>query len=158
MKFIVDSMFGKLARFLRLFGYDALYSNEFEDDEILKIAKEQNRILLTKDKILTQRAEKNGIDTLYINKKNIAERIALIKQKYDIKLTIIPNSRCPLCNSEIEKIEDKELIKNEVFPSTFKNFNDFWKCTNCSKIYYIGEHWKKFEDLLKEVYQNMKDI
>ena len=151
-------MFGKLARFLRLFGYDALYSNDFDDDEILKIAKAENRILLTKDKLLTQRAENDGIDALYINKNNIADRIILIKQKYNIELKLIPNSRCPLCNSKIEKIPNKSQIKEEIFPSTYENFDEFWKCNGCGKVYYIGEHWKKFEALLKEINEKMKDI
>ena len=158
MKFIVDSMFGKLARFLRLFGYDALYSNDFDDDDILKIAKAENRILLTKDKLLTQRAKNDGIEALYINKKNIADRIVFITQKYDLSLKILPNSRCPLCNSNIEKVNDKEEIKGEVFESTYKNFDEFWKCTICGKVYYIGEHWKKFEALLKEIYDKLEEI
>ena len=157
-------MFGKVARWLRLFGYDTLYYNVFDDDDILKVAKAENRIIINKDKLLTQRAIKDNIEALYIDEKDLVSRIAVIKKKYSIKTEIqrppSSNSLCPLCNSKIIKVKDKKEIIDKVYESTYNHYNDFWKCSNpeCQKIYYVGEHWNDFKTFLIKLDNKMKEI
>lgn len=158
-------MFGKVARWLRLFGYDTLYHNVFDDDDILKVAKAENRIILNKDKLLTQRAIKDNIKALYIDEKDVVSRIAVIKKTYsnlktEIKRPPSSNSLCPLCNSQIIKVKDKKDIKDKIYESTYNQYNDFWKCSNpeCEKIYYVGEHWKDFEKFLIKLDNKIKEI
>ena len=124
----------------------------------------KNRIILTKDKLLSHRASKEYIRNLYINEKDLALRLALIKKAFNIKTEILPppkgKSRCPLCNSEIIEVKDKKTIKNRIFPSTYEHFDEFWMCSNekCQKIYYVGEHWKDFEMTSKKIDEILKVI
>jgi len=146
-------MFGRTAKWLRLLGYDTLYSNSINDDKFLQIAKDNNRILITKDEKLVERANFKKIPVFYLKGSNYLENIAILSKKFNIELTIDPNnSRCPTCNFEIIPI-DKKNIKNKIPGSTFKLFNKFWICTNkdCEKVYYKGHHWTNFEETLKKI-------
>ncbi|MEM0373272.1 MAG: Mut7-C RNAse domain-containing protein [Sulfolobaceae archaeon] len=132
-KFIVDAMLGRVARWLRILGYDTLYSRTAEDWWLLKKASEENRILITRDRGLYIRARKKGIECLLLNTNDdIILNLAKIAKKYKIDLDIsIEASRCALCNSVLEKI-DKER----------------WRCSKCKKEYWKGRHWKTMNEIL----------
>lgn len=74
MKFIADMMLGRLARWLRLYGYDTRYGVE-DDDEIISIAKKEGRIILTRDFELVKKARKLGIDAIYVESNSIEEQM-----------------------------------------------------------------------------------
>ncbi|BCU70395.1 Mut7-C RNAse domain-containing protein [Stygiolobus caldivivus] len=133
-KFVVDAMLGKLARWLRILGYDTAYSNSFEDWKILRIASEENRIILTRDRGLCSRARKKGLECFYVLPGlKIEEVLAKLALKYHIDLSIIdPNfSRCSVCNGVLKKIND-----------------NYWECTKCHKKYWKGSHWRTIENTL----------
>jgi len=158
--FVCDSMFGRTAKWLRLLGYDTLYSNSISDDQFLEIAKEKNRILITKDEELVERALSRKIPVFYLKGNNYLENIAILSKKYNIELIINPNnSRCPTCNYEIIPIE-KEKIKQKVPKTTYDLFTEFWLCTNnnCGKVYYKGHHWTNFEKTLEKIKRIKKNF
>lgn len=152
--FIVDAMLGKLAKKLRLLGYDSLYSSSMDDDEIIKLAKNENRILITKDVPLSQKAKKQQIETIQITKENEIEQFLQINEKTNQgKFTVSgENSRCSVCNGELQYTEKNE-VSNKVPTGVFENMNDFWICKECKKIYWEGTHiknLKKFTAKLNE--------
>jgi uncharacterized protein with PIN domain len=152
MRFIADAMLGKLARWLRLSGYDVMYKVEFEDDAIIENAKE--RVLLTRDRELFLRAKKEGLQALLIQDTGIKEQLRELTRELKIELQDSPRlARCPLCNSEIEKI-DKEKISARV-P---KNVTQFWVCKDCRNIYWEGGHWKNIKETVKDVKSRGKDV
>lgn len=150
--FIVDAMLGKLAKKLRLLGYDSLYSSNMEDDEILRLAKNENRILITKDVPLTQKAPKQQILTIQITKDDEIEQFLQINEKIKLgKCTVSgSNSRCPVCNGELEYAEKKDIAE-KVPTGVFENMNDFWKCTKCEKIYWEGTHITNLQKFTEEL-------
>jgi Uncharacterized conserved protein len=118
-KFVVDAMLGKLARWLRILGYDTAYNNNFEDWKILKIASDENRIIITRDRGLCVRARKRGLECFYvIPGLKIEEILAKLSSKYSIDLNIVdPNfSRCSVCNGVLKKVND-----------------NLWECTSVIK-------------------------
>ena len=152
--FIVDAMLGKLAKKLRLLGYDSLYSSNMEDDKIIRIAKNENRIIITKDVLLSQKAEKNQIGNVQITKENEIDQFLQINEKADLgKCTVSgDNSRCSVCNGELQYAE-KNDVSDKVPSGVFENMNDFWICKECKKIYWEGTHiknLKKFTAKLNE--------
>ena len=152
MRFIADTMLGKLSRWLRLMGYDVDYENDFKDGEIIANATE--RTILTRDMALFKRAESKGLSALLIRKTDLKEQLLQLKEEVGIELHDTPEfSRCSLCNGEIEKIE-KEKVRDEVPPKVFEN-SEFWVCKNCQKIYWEGGHWKNIRERVKDV-QNPK--
>ncbi len=149
MKFLVDGMLGKLAKWLRLMGHDTKYSI-FPDKTLINEAIKEKRILLTSDIALYREAVARGVEAYLVKGKNEIERIAELAKKFNLKIEVnVESSRCPLCGSLLKKVE-KTLVKEKVPSQTFNFYNDFWVCINqkCGKIYWQGSHWKKINEVL----------
>lgn len=150
VKFMVDGMLGKVARWLRMLGYDTKYANNLNDDEILKIADGEKRIILTKDYQLFRKANASGVKAVFIEGRSHIEKLADLSRQLDIRLEInIERSRCPKCNSAIKSV-DKESVKDKVPSTTHRIYGEFWICTGCGQIYWRGSHWKKINNSLDQ--------
>ncbi len=141
MKFLVDQMLGKLAKYLRFMGYDTFYTNEpVSDRELIEIAKKENRIILTRDKVIAQ----NVPGSVYLKGSSLKEQFLELNQNIKItKIAIL--SRCSVCNSVLEKV-DKEAVKNLVPEYIYLHNTEFYVCNNCKKVYWYGSHTKKIID------------
>ena len=141
MKFIADVMLGKLARYLRMAGNDVFYMNNIDDDEILRIAKAQDRIILTRDNLMLQRKEcKNKIiNSLLIKDDDILVQLKQVKNDLSINLAPLL-SRCLECNALLEKVKKSE-IEDKVPPYVLKTQENFLYCAGCSKYYWRGTHY-----------------
>ena len=153
MKFLTDSMFGKLTRLLRIFGYDTVYAEEImksaPDSELLKYALENNRTILTRDKLFSEIAKEISI---YLEDIDAYENLLKLQKKLGLSLDFsIKNARCSACNSRLKKIDDKNSIKDRIMEETFTSFQDFYTCLNpnCNKIYWRGSHVEKIINKLK---------
>ena len=126
MKFLADGMLGKLTRWLRMLGQDVEYSVKLSDSELLELAKKENRVLLTKDLELYQRAIAKGIDALYLEGKTESERLAELAKRYGLTLTIdMEASHCPICNTKLQP-SPKEQLKDELEVNTYTYYDKFW--------------------------------
>ncbi|NIO36616.1 hypothetical protein GTO27_02825 [Candidatus Bathyarchaeota archaeon] len=142
-------MLGKLTRWLRILGLDVKYSNELDDAELIANAKEDTRILLTKDLNLYRQAIAKNVDAFYLEGRTRTEKLANIAKKFKIQLNVdMTRSRCPKCNQEVEPIA-KQKVRGRVKESTFKYYNEFWKCPKCSQIYWQGAHWERIRSTLE---------
>ncbi len=149
MKFLADSMLGKLARWLRMLGQDVLYSTELNDSELLELAKKENRVLLTRDLELYQRAIAKGLDTYYVEGKTESDQLAELAKRYNLRLMIdMDKSHCPLCNTKL-KATPKEQLKSQLEKNTLTYYEKFWKCPNCGQIYWQGAHWTQINKYIK---------
>ena len=158
-KFIVDTMLGNVARWLRMLGYDTLYFKKIDDWKILSMALKDERVILTRDHGLCNRARKKGAKCLLLEQDTMEERLAYISVKTGIRLYMdLERSRCPICNYELVKV-DRETVKNKVPRRVYEKHNDFWYCRKCGKVYWIGRHWRGIEETLKkarEILSNWK--
>jgi uncharacterized protein with PIN domain len=155
VKFLADGMLGKLTRWLRMLGQDVEYSVKIIDSELLELAKNQNRVLLTKDLELYQRAIAKGLDALYLEGKTESERLAELAKRYSLTLTIdMEASHCPICNTKL-KATPKEQLQGELEKNTFTYYDKFWKCPNCGQIYWQGAHWKQITQTLTQAQQKL---
>jgi uncharacterized protein with PIN domain len=146
--FIVDGMLGSLARKLRIFGYDTLYIADSDDNEILKAASREERIILTSDQQLADRAFKKRIRYILLkNEKNDEERLATIIREAGGEAQINPEqTRCSICNGEVESV-NREEASNIVPKGVLAKHDKFYRCNSCGKIYWIGGHWKRLYEL-----------
>jgi len=147
---IVDGMLGKLAKWLRLLGFDVYYDPYINDEELLRITKEKKGILLTCDEELSYKAYKNEVKVLLLKK---GEKVSLLKEvlKYlnvDLKQLNI-GSRCMLCNSLLIKV-DKENVK-DLYQKVLERNSEIFYCEKCKKYYWHGSHWKNIEKDLKKI-------
>ncbi len=156
MKFIVDRMLGRLARWLRLFGYDTLEINkqENEDDILLEMAERDGRILISRDIVLIRRAIKRGIRAYLIQSPEIIEQLKEMQKEFNIKFE--PEmERCSICNSIIRRVEpeEMELIKEKeyVYPVRFENGTEFWICDRCGQVYWQGKHWENIKEMVNKL-------
>ena len=150
MRFVVDGMLGKTARFLRMLGNDVKYFSTLKDRQLIEIAKREHRFLLTRDLELYQRAVMQGTNAFLVEGKTEAERLAGLAKQFGISLEIdVTNSRCPKCNAKIKPIEKKEVI-GKVPKTTLSSYDEFWECSRCGQIYWRGAHWKRIKRTLKE--------
>jgi len=157
LKFVVDGMLGKLARWLRMMGHDVEYSNSMEDSELLTIAKKDHRILLTRDFDLYQHAVGKEIDAFYVEGQTERERLAELAARFGIRLEIyMAMSRCPKCNAQVKPVS-KEKVASRVEKNTFENYIDFWECPKCGQVYWQGAHWTKIRETLKTAEQNLRE-
>lgn len=161
MKFIADGMLGKLTRWLRMLGHNVKYSNRLDDAQLVKIAKKEHRILLTRDLELYQQATAKGVNVLYLKGKTEAEKLAEIAKRFKIELEIdMTTSRCPKCNARIKPVP-KERVVDKVEKSTFLYYNKFWECPKCGQIYWQGAHWTRIGKTLekaKKILKSRKEV
>ncbi len=151
MKFLADSMLGKLTRWLRILGYDVKYLNDAEDKELMEIALKERRVLLTRDYDLSKRAHALGAESFCIKGVGEIDGLFEMKEGFNIDLDVdTENSRCPKCNAKIIGVP-KDKIWNRIPESTARFHNEFWICTDCGQIYWQGSHWKRILETLNKV-------
>lgn len=148
MRFVIDGMLGKLTRWLRMLGHDVEYFNSLDDSELMKAAKSEDRVLLTKDVRLYQKAATEGLEAFLVEGKTQSENLAQLAKRYSLKLGVdIFQSRCPLCNSRIKPVSKEEVLER-IPESTSRYYDEFWECGNCKKVYWQGSHWKRISKTL----------
>jgi len=143
VKFICDFMLGRLARWMRLLGYDTEYFREDHPDKLIVKAKAEARVVLTRNSKLV---EIPGV--VYIKSEMIHEQLRKVMEIFPPEGE--PLSRCSLCNTPIQKIE-KEKVKGKVPEYVYKTHNEFYYCPECDKIYWQGTHIDLMKEFLKRV-------
>ena len=147
MKFLCDEMLGTLAKWLRILGYDTEYVKDRDDEELLRIAREEGRIIITRDKLLAKKAG----NALYLNEISLEKQIASVLEHFNLKIDEDKLlSRCTICNEIVIPIE-KEKVKEKVPENAWKSHDKFWICPKCGKIYWIGSHWKNMKERIENI-------
>ena len=158
--FIVDAMLGKLATWLRLAGHDTFYSTIIDDDELLRLAAEQDRTLLTSDAILAERARNNDVPVMLV-RGTVNEEIASVFKEFKIIPEADPSkSRCTKCNGILTHIgsDEKERIRGLVPDQTYNHYAEFWFCEYCKSVFFQGGQWNNIEAYMERIAQLMKEL
>lgn len=145
VRFIVDAHLGKLAKNLRIMGFDAVYRNNYKDDEIRLIARLQHRIILTKDKGLLM--ARNVARGYYVRSVNSKDQTTELVRKFDLYSKINPLSRCLICNHKLLEVSAR-AIPPVLVDNLGKGFDIYYKCRNCRKIYWKGSHYKRMAEAI----------
>ncbi|MCJ7575618.1 MAG: Mut7-C RNAse domain-containing protein [Dehalococcoidia bacterium] len=163
IKFVADNNVGKLARWLRLIGYDTLFFEQKDDAQMIKIALGEDRVILTKDAQFTKRRlVANGtLKTIHIEQDDprlqVQEVVRTLKLDHHFK----PFSLCLECN-RVLVARDKEEVKNLVPDRVFETQTQYTQCPACHRIYWPGTHWeamgKELQDLQSEGDENHASI
>ncbi len=135
----MDSMCGKLARWLRILGCDTLYVDPTKDDsDILEIVKE--RILVTSDRALARRAANSGIRVLLVPE-DLGEALSIVSGAAGVRLRIDPrDTRCPFCNSPLVVVS-REGLPDGVPREVIRSHTRFLLCPGCGKVFWFGTHY-----------------
>jgi len=153
MRFVIDGMLGKLARWLRLLGYDVDYSNNYSDETLIERACQQRSVLITADESLFKTALSRRIESMLIKEGGQPEKIAQVVERYKLDPKFSPErSRCPKCGSTL-RAEAKANLEGRVPSKSYQKYDQFWICSNpgCNKIYWQGSHWDNIQKTLNTV-------
>jgi uncharacterized protein with PIN domain len=152
IKFIADNNVGKLARWLRLMGYDTLLFKQKDDGQMIKVALSENRVILTKDtQFMNRRLVTNGtLKTIYIKQDDPKLQVRELVETLNLNYHFKPFSLCLECNRALIA-RDKEELKDLVPTHVFETQTQYTECPACHRIYWSGTHWqamvKKLQDL-----------
>jgi len=146
--FVIDVHLRRLARFLRLLGFDALHSNDFDDEELVEISASEGRILLTRDRQLL----KHGRVThgYWIRSTDPVEQAREVVRRFDLADGVRPFSRCPACNGNLSAVE-KAAVAAEIPPKTARWIDEYVRCDVCGKLYWHGTHFDRLEGLIERI-------
>ncbi|MGV9103187.1 MAG: DUF5615 family PIN-like protein [Candidatus Thorarchaeota archaeon] len=159
-RFIIDAMLGRLALWLRLAGIDTIYETDLKDNRIIEIAAAENRVILTSDADLNDRAMKEGVRSMLV-RGPVDYRIAKVFHEFGIPPEVDPDeARCSKCNGELIKIstEDKSRIREFVHKQTYEHYEMFWYCPDCDAVYFQGGYWDNIQKYMEHISELMETI
>lgn len=157
-RFISDAMLGSLAKWLRILGFDTLYFRNIGDNELIRTARQQDRILLTRD---TGIARRKGVDKLILissedtfeQLKEVLFFLSSADSPY-LRVSGSPRlpfpSRCAVCNGELAPA-DTLSVADAVPEYIMLNHNSFFRCRDCGKVYWDGSHRKLMNERIREI-------
>jgi uncharacterized protein with PIN domain len=143
MKFIADAMLGRLAKWLRLMGFDVLYYPDIRDRELIRVAREQERTILTRDTGLMK--SRGVIDAVFVEADDLSAQLMQIREKLDFSAAA-PLGRCEICNGSLSGVTGKEEIRDLVPDFVYRNYDHFVQCTGCGKVYWEGSHYREIRE------------
>ncbi len=153
-RFVADGHLGKLARGLRLLGFDVAYDYQAQDRQLLGIMESEDRALLTRDRRLLMHAI---VKTGYCPRsQNPDEQTIEVIRRFDLFDSIAPFTRCLRCNATLQKVAKADVIE-KLEPLTKIYYEEFRSCSGCGQIYWAGSHFSKLQKRLDEIRANFSD-
>jgi uncharacterized protein with PIN domain len=142
MKFIADAMLGRLARELRLLGYDVLYDPALNDNEIIRRGLEEDRMILTRDTGLASRPLARH--SLFIRNDHVKEQVRQVLDACRFEGEQRPLTRCSVCNGQLVPV-GRDAVRDLVPDYVFGRMRTFMRCGGCGRVYWHGSHMKNRE-------------
>ncbi|MGD0121050.1 MAG: Mut7-C RNAse domain-containing protein [Candidatus Limnocylindrales bacterium] len=149
-RFVLDGHLGRLARYLRMLGFDSLYAAQATDPELARQSGADQRILLTRDRGLLKRSiVRHGY---LVRDDDPRRQLVEVVARYGLSRTAAPFSRCVGCNGTIAPVERAEVAERLAGePRTLRYFDTFGRCGGCGSIYWPGSHYDRMSRLAAEV-------
>jgi uncharacterized protein with PIN domain len=146
--FILDVHLGRLARYLRMLGFDSLYRNDLRDDEIVGIASSEERIVLTRDRGLLKRGScRRGY---WVRSTDPRAQLAEVVERLDLSSSVRPFTICMACNGALDRV-DKESVLERLEEKTRRYYDVFHRCGRCGRVYWEGSHVSSMKKLVEAV-------
>ncbi|OGO31413.1 MAG: hypothetical protein A2Z29_04620 [Chloroflexi bacterium RBG_16_56_11] len=142
-RFIVDHNVGKLARWLRMLGYDSVFVAGQDDSQMVRQALEEGRVILTRDTgIMKRRQVKNGrLKAVLLESEEPERQMRQLMNTFDLKENARPFTLCLECNRSLAP-RTREEVADRVPPYVYRTQTQYVECPACHRIYWRGTHWK----------------
>jgi uncharacterized protein with PIN domain len=147
-RFVLDVHLGKLARYLRLLGFDTRYRNDYDDAAIIGLARAESRIILTRDRgLLKHGAVTHGY---WVRATAPRQQLAEIVRMFDLGGSARPFTRCIRCNGELQPVP-KSAVAERLPPRVRAHFEVFVQCRECAAVYWPGSHYDRMRKIVDEL-------
>lgn len=140
MKFIADVMLGKLAKRMRLLGFDVIYDRALDDNDVIRISIEQTRMILTRDAALAARPL--AVNSMIIRDDKADQQVEQVISAFPSLMPPAPLTRCSECNEPLQPVSRPDA-RNLVPPFVYAKSRDFLQCPGCGRTYWQGTHVKR---------------
>ncbi|MBU2439076.1 MAG: Mut7-C RNAse domain-containing protein [Acidobacteria bacterium] len=154
MTFAVDCMLGKLAKWLKILGFDTVFHNRIEDKALMGQARSEGRTLLTRDTGLFARAK--DLPKLFIESERWEDQVHQVLTAFNLREQVLPYSRCIECNAELAPLS-RDAAANLVSASVHGSANTFSICSLCGRVFWKGTHSRRMEKKMKEILNRGQD-
>ncbi len=151
MKFMVDCNVGKLAKWLRMMGYDSLFFGDGDDGEMVALALAEGRVILTRDSHIAERrvVARGHLRAIHIKSDEPVEQMRQVMEMLRLKPYFRPLTICLECNVPLEP-RAKEQVKDRVPPYILQTQDEYVECPACHRVYWKGTHWQAMKRALSE--------
>ena len=146
--FVLDVNLGKLTRWLRMLGFDAWYRNDFTDAQIADISVATRRVILTRDRRLLY--PKRITHGYWLRATDPDAQVREVLRRFDLHRQVKPFHRCLDCNGTIDAVAKADIV-DHLQPLTRKYYDEFYRCTECQKIYWRGSHFERMQHKLSDL-------
>lgn len=143
LRFLADAMLGRLAKWLRILGYDTLYDASWDDAHLVRLARAEDRVLLTRDLELARR---KGVCVVWVASETLEAQLDQLHEELGVVSTA-PWSRCPVCNSPLLNVP-RDQAWGQVPPYVFVTQEEFRLCPHCNRFYWRGTHRERMEAVI----------
>lgn len=151
-RFVLDVHLGKLAKYLRLYGFDTFYRTDLNDREIINLSLSEKRIILTHDiGLLKNNRVTHGY---WIRSQFLEEQLKEVLKRLDLVNQIMPFTRCMECNELLTEVPKGDIL-DRLLPHTRELYDKFRKCPGCNRIYWEGSHYEKMRKYIDNVIKNV---
>jgi uncharacterized protein with PIN domain len=148
VRFVADAHLGRLARYLRLLGFDTLFENDPGDAALARISAHQGRILLTRDRaLLERRLVTHG---LWVPATRPRSQLVWVVERLDLWRLFRPFTRCTVCNGVLREVT-RNSLQGRVPPRVLAAFDAFWRCRGCGRVYWRGSHYDRLRMLVDQL-------
>lgn len=148
VRFVLDAHLGRLATYLRMLGFDALYESGFSDESLAEASARERRVLLTRDRELLKR--KTITHGYFVRGTNPRAQLAEVLDRFDLYRHVRPFSRCLRCNLLLEAVQKEQVIER-LPPKVCECFSEFWVCRGCGRVYWEGSHYEHMKQLVGRI-------
>lgn len=147
-RFVLDIHLGRLAAYLRMLGFDTLYRNDLDDEQLEDISRRENRVLLTKDRGLLKRSLITR--GYFIRAIEPRKQILEILKRFDLFSLAAPFSRCMHCNGRLQHVSKRDVL-DQLPPKTRDTYDEFRRCGACQRIYWKGSHYNRMQSFIQRL-------
>lgn len=154
-RFACDVMLGRLARYLRMAGYQTDYLKQAEDDELIKQAAKTRAVLLTRDRALYKKTRDHA-KAFLVNSNDVHEQLNAVASALQLHRLSIKTRFCTACGQKLKRAP-KKSVAHRVFQRVLERQRLFWECTACGKLYWPGTHIQQINQTLKRLTRHVKN-
>lgn len=142
-------MLGRLARWMRVLGYDVIYFPCISDEELIELSFSEGRTILTRDTLLIKRKTVRD-NHLFIRGDDYRDQLREVIQRYPVETGMLPFSRCLLCNTSLAPVS-RDSVRDRVPAYVFKTQERYAACPSCGRIYWGATHVEEMRKALRSI-------